>query len=546
MATDHLQIPDISATQNQKEVTANEATNLLDRALNQISQVAVSAGDNALSTTNTRENMVLELTGTPGGAVAVQMPDTNERLMVIYNNSDSEVTVENSASGGTGNPVISVGEASLFHYDGVDFLDLTDLALAATTFTGLTDTPANYTGSSGKIPQVNLAETAVEFIRTAVKLPVRAATIAAATLATDFENLDIIDGVTLATGDRILIKDQAAGAENGIYEVQASGAPVRTEDFDDDADVVGGGVMVVVQEGTLADTLWALTNNGAIVVGTTALTFAQLGSTSTFIALTDTPSAYTDQSGTEVRVNDGETALEFAPKTYKDPVVAATTAAGTLATDYENADTLDGVTLATGDRILIKDQGTASENGIYIVQASGAPVRAADFDDDADAVAGAIIGVTDGTTNGETMWMHTTLGAITLGSTSLTFAQTGGAGAAQRYTEATVTTTDATTTNISTIALASGDATAVRGFLIGTEPSSANSFAVNFFAAGKNNGGTSAELAAEVKDTIDGAAGAWSFDIDVDDTTDTIRLRVTGAAATTVNWTVQYETITET
>ena len=63
----------------------------------------------------------------------------------------------------------------------------------------------------------------------------RVATIAAGTLASDFENGDTIDSVVLATGDRILIKDQASGVENGIYIVQATGAPVRADDLTDGA-----------------------------------------------------------------------------------------------------------------------------------------------------------------------------------------------------------------------------------------------------------------------------------------------------------------------
>lgn len=63
----------------------------------------------------------------------------------------------------------------------------------------------------------------------------------------------------------------------------------------------------------------------------------------------------------------------------KAAVRVATTVAGTLASSFENGDTIDGVTLATGDRILIKDQAAPEENGIYVVNASGAPTRAADF-----------------------------------------------------------------------------------------------------------------------------------------------------------------------
>lgn len=112
----------------------------------------------------------------------------------------------------------------------------------------------------------------------------------------------------------------------------------------------------------------------------------------------------------------------------KDSVRAATTASGTLATDFEDGDTLDGVVLATGDRILIKDQATASENGIYVVQASGAPVRAVDADDDAEVTAGMFTFVEEGTSNADSGWVLTTNDPITVGTTALAFSQFSGAG----------------------------------------------------------------------------------------------------------------------
>ena len=82
----------------------------------------------------------------------------------------------------------------------------------------------------------------------------------------------------------------------------------------------------------------------------------------------------------------------------KDSVRAATAVAGTLATSFENGDTVGGVTIATNDRILIKNQVTATENGIYIVNASGAPTRAADADPVASELEkGSYVLVTDGT-----------------------------------------------------------------------------------------------------------------------------------------------------
>lgn len=90
---------------------------------------------------------------------------------------------------------------------------------------------------------------------------------------------------------------------------------------------------------------------------------------------------------------------------YKDPVRVATTAAGTLSTSFANGQSVDGVTLATGDRILIKNQTAGSENGIYVVNASGAPTRATDFDTTGTEVSnGCVIPVALGTVNGGSLW----------------------------------------------------------------------------------------------------------------------------------------------
>ena len=107
----------------------------------------------------------------------------------------------------------------------------------------------------------------------------------------------------------------------------------------------------------------------------------------------------------------------------KDAVVAGTTGNGALASAYSNGQTIDGVTLATGDRILLKNQSTASENGIYTVNASGAPTRATDFDSTAEVEPGAFVFVTEGTTLADTGWVLTNDGSITVGTTSLSFSQ---------------------------------------------------------------------------------------------------------------------------
>lgn len=543
MATENLQIPDILANQNSKEVTANTAHNLLDRAMNNNVSTAVAAGINNLTTTQARENFVIELTGTPGVPFTVEMPDTNKRTMAIVNNSDDTATIQNPSAGGTGQPVIAVGEAAIFHFDGTDFFDFSALALTVAAWLGLTDTPGSYAGESGRYPQVNTAETALEFVGTAAKRNVIAATTGALTLATDIETGDIIDGVTLALNDRVLVKNQAAGQENGIYYVQTAAPPIRAEDFDDALDMNESPVMIPILEGTAnAGTVWVHTTTGAITVDTTPLTFVQLLSPGTLLSLTDFPANYTDDEGRNVRVNAAANAVEFVNPRWLDPIRAASTGAGTLSTDFEAGDTLDGVTLVLDDRILIKNQATATENGVYTVETTGAPTRAVDFDDNTDLLLGTMMAVLEGTANANTMWMHDA--GEDIGVENNVFVSIGGG--VNRFTEAIIQTTDATTTNIDTIALGSGEGIAVRGFIIGRGPTT-QAFAANFFAAGQNNGGTSAQLAAASITVLDGSgAGAWTLAIDVDDTTDTIRLRVTGEAATTINWTVQYEIITET
>jgi hypothetical protein len=109
---------------------------------------------------------------------------------------------------------------------------------------------------------------------------------------------------------------------------------------------------------------------------------------------------------------------------YKAPVRAATTANGTLATAFANGQAIDGITLATGNRILLKNQTAPAENGIYTVNSSGAPTRAADANSAAELEGGVIVPVDEGTTQGNTMWMNTT-DVVTLGTDPLTWIQFG-------------------------------------------------------------------------------------------------------------------------
>ena len=94
---------------------------------------------------------------------------------------------------------------------------------------------------------------------------------------------------------------------------------------------------------------------------------------------------------------------------------------------------MDGVTLVAGDRILMKDQTTGADRGIYVITALGdgsskwSMTRAADFDTSAKVTAGCLIPVSEGTLGGNKTWQLTTNDAITLNTTALTFAAVGAA-----------------------------------------------------------------------------------------------------------------------
>ncbi len=114
---------------------------------------------------------------------------------------------------------------------------------------------------------------------------VRAATTVAGTIASSFEAGDIIDGVTLVAGDRILIKNQGSAFENGIYTVNSSGAPTRALDMNTWAKVPNA--FVFIEEGsTLADTGWLCTSNAtgspAPVIGTNDINWVQFSGVGTY------------------------------------------------------------------------------------------------------------------------------------------------------------------------------------------------------------------------------------------------------------------------
>jgi phage-related tail fiber protein len=216
---------------------------------------------------------------------------------------------------------------------------------------------------------------------TPIKLQCRAATTANITLAGGAPNT--LDGATLAADDRILVKNQSTASENGIYIAStlgtgANGTWTRATDADGAGDMFGG-MLVAVSEGTEnGNSLWMLTTNDPITIGTTALTFERKDAGA--VAVPDVPMK-------TVRASRGANVANLAGGA---------------------PNTADGVSLAVNNRILVIGQSTASQNGIYVVTvvgtgSNGTWVRAADV-----ISSGMLVTVSEGTTNADSLWMLTT------------------------------------------------------------------------------------------------------------------------------------------
>lgn len=156
----------------------------------------------------------------------------------------------------------------------------------------------------------------------------------------------------------------------------------------------------------------------------TALSLVRRDASGNFKAAYPTDSAHVATKG---YVDAARSGLDV-----KQSVRAATTGPINLATDLENGDILDTtVTLVTGDRVLVKNQSTASENGIYVVQASGAAVRATDANGTADTgvvSGGTFTFVEEGTVNADSGWVVTSNGLINVGTDAINWVQFSGAG----------------------------------------------------------------------------------------------------------------------
>jgi len=159
--------------------------------------------------------------------------------------------------------------------------------------------------------------------------------------------------------------------------------------------------------------------------GATARTSLGLGSIATQAA-----NNVSISGGAVTGLGSPSASSDAATKNYVDQAVAglrtrtiaecATTANVNLSNGLEAGDTIDGVTLVAGDRVLVKDQSTASENGLYLAVSSGAASRDPEHDSIAELSGGMVV-VNQGTANDNKIFLCTTDNTGSVGSTSITY-----------------------------------------------------------------------------------------------------------------------------
>ena len=250
----------------------------------------------------------------------------------------------------------------------------------------------------------------------------------------DAAEINILDGAIISTTELNYLDGVSANIQTQLSEL----APISNPVFTGDVSVVSN----IIFEGSSADsnelTVTATNPTADRTITLPDATGTVILSSNTVNSLTAPSAEFSMNSQKIVSLADPQFPQDAATKAYVDAarsgldvkasVRVATTANITTLGAVSVGDAIDGVTLAANDRVLVKNQSTASQNGIYELTITNGLIRAEDANSSAEVTAGMFTFVSEGTANADSGWVLTTNDTITLGTTELTFAQFSGAG----------------------------------------------------------------------------------------------------------------------
>ena len=339
-------------------------------------------------------------------------------------------------SGDINNVVGTANEVTVVVADGTATISLPDTINAATTGNAATATKlatARAIELSGDVTgTANFDGSAAINISTAIAA--NSVALGTDTTGDYVASVSGSDGVSVTgtgEGATVTIANTDKGSSQNIFKNVTDGTTVIVADSNNDTLTVSAGTGISVSANATTDTL-TIGNAGVLSV---AGTENQIAASTTSGAVTlSLPSAVTFP-GTVTLNADPTQALQAATKQYVDAVAEGLHIHASCATaTTENVDlsnppaSIDGVTLTDGMRVLVKNQSTASQNGIYVYDLANTDlVRASDFNSSAEIQGGDFVFVTGGSINDNTGWVQTEK-VTTVGTDPISWTQFSGAG----------------------------------------------------------------------------------------------------------------------
>ena len=259
--------------------------------------------------------------------------------------ADSQITSAKITDGAIVNADINASAA-------IDATKIADGTVTSAEFQYINTLSSNAQTQIDAKAATTYVDNAVAGLRT--RIIAECASTANVVISSALEAGDVIDGITLVAGDRVLLKDQSTAAENGLYLAVASGAASRDPEFDSITEI--SGQMVVVNQGTVNDNkIFLCTTNTDATLESTSITYTTItpqnvGTVTSITAGTGLSGGAITASGTiaidTATTVDKTTAQTLTNKTLTSPKINEDVAVTSTATELNLLDGVSGLVQA--------------------------------------------------------------------------------------------------------------------------------------------------------------------------------------------------------